>query len=217
MLLRIAPQTLPATAAAAARCRLLPAGATYATPHVCPQALRKPSCSPVAQRTMGTQMERQQRSSRGSTSSSYSSRPGQAAPPRRPPQRRWEGRPLPRTPSTRCAPATARPIKTTSCASPTPHTSSSSACRAASATSLSPGAPGGQPAGVVLAARVHPACRGRWLGAQRRVVCTLLSPLGCSILHRTKPDHPGIMKEIETFRADPLQPACDEWCAPGAR
>lgn len=37
----------------------------------------------------------------------------------------------------------------------------------------------------------------------------------CSILHRTKPDHPGMMAEIETFRAEPLQPACDDWCAPG--
>jgi hypothetical protein len=29
------------------------------------------------------------------------------------------------------------------------------------------------------------------------------------ILHRTKPD--ALMGEIETFRADPLQPKCDEW------
>ncbi|EFN56336.1 hypothetical protein CHLNCDRAFT_144797 [Chlorella variabilis] len=30
------------------------------------------------------------------------------------------------------------------------------------------------------------------------------------ILHRTKPD--PLMGEIETFRADPLQPKCDDWC-----
>lgn len=30
------------------------------------------------------------------------------------------------------------------------------------------------------------------------------------ILHRTKPD--ALMGEIETFRADPLQPKCDDWC-----
>lgn len=30
------------------------------------------------------------------------------------------------------------------------------------------------------------------------------------ILHRTKPDE--LMDEIPTFRADPLQPECDEWC-----
>lgn len=29
------------------------------------------------------------------------------------------------------------------------------------------------------------------------------------ILHRTKPD--SLMGEIETFRADPLQPKCDDW------
>ena len=29
------------------------------------------------------------------------------------------------------------------------------------------------------------------------------------ILHRTKPDE--LMNEIPTFRADPLQPACDDW------
>lgn len=29
------------------------------------------------------------------------------------------------------------------------------------------------------------------------------------ILHRTKAD--ALMGEIETFRADPLQPACDDW------
>jgi hypothetical protein len=42
-------------------------------------------------------------------------------------------------------------------------------------------------------------------GGERHVAFT-------RILHRTKPDHPGIMAEIETFRADPLQPACDDWC-----
>ena len=30
------------------------------------------------------------------------------------------------------------------------------------------------------------------------------------ILHRTKPDE--LMDEIPTFRADPLQPKCDDWC-----
>lgn len=37
------------------------------------------------------------------------------------------------------------------------------------------------------------------------------------ILHRTKPD--PLMGEIETFRADPLQPKCDDWwvrCRRGA-
>jgi hypothetical protein len=29
------------------------------------------------------------------------------------------------------------------------------------------------------------------------------------VLHRTKPD--PLMGEIKTFRADPLQPKCDDW------
>lgn len=35
------------------------------------------------------------------------------------------------------------------------------------------------------------------------------------ILHRTKPDHAALTQEIETFRADPLQPKCDAWCGAG--
>lgn len=31
------------------------------------------------------------------------------------------------------------------------------------------------------------------------------------ILHRTQADHASLMEEIETFRADPLQPKCDNW------
>jgi hypothetical protein len=40
-------------------------------------------------------------------------------------------------------------------------------------------------------------------GGERHVAFT-------RILHRTKPDQ--LMGEIETFRADPLQPSCDDWC-----
>ena len=39
-------------------------------------------------------------------------------------------------------------------------------------------------------------------GGERHVAFT-------RILHRTKPDQ--LMEEIETFRADPLQPNCDDW------
>jgi hydroxyproline O-arabinosyltransferase len=40
-------------------------------------------------------------------------------------------------------------------------------------------------------------------GGERHVAFT-------RILHRTQPD--ALMDEMPTFRADPLQPACDEWC-----
>ncbi|KAL4420198.1 hypothetical protein ABPG77_011414 [Micractinium sp. CCAP 211/92] len=43
----------------------------------------------------------------------------------------------------------------------------------------------------------------RMPGGERHVAFT-------RILHRTKPD--ALMGEIETFRADPLQPKCDDWC-----
>ncbi len=42
----------------------------------------------------------------------------------------------------------------------------------------------------------------RMPGGERHVAFT-------RILHRTKPD--ALMGEIETFRADPLQPKCDDW------
>ena len=40
-------------------------------------------------------------------------------------------------------------------------------------------------------------------GGERHVAFT-------RILHRTKPD--ALMGEVDTFRAEPLQPKCDDWC-----
>ena len=40
-------------------------------------------------------------------------------------------------------------------------------------------------------------------GGERHVAFT-------RVLHRTKDDE--LMDEMPTFRADPLQPACDGWC-----
>lgn len=56
-------------------------------------------------------------------------------------------------------------------------------------------------------------CITCWRHSVHQMMHRCLPTFACSILHRTKPDHPGIMAEIETFRAEPLQPACDDWCA----